>query len=126
MRAIYQKKTVSDLVYQYLENLANVNERRLQRRNARNIFHRAHIRKNLQDIHPNSPLTGLSPEIDKNFKLKVNSLQYLPPIHKTSFSKFQKSFANRGIVNDYAKAIEGRIKWNKTYTTKNYTVFNFS
>ncbi|XP_033208622.1 uncharacterized protein LOC117167647 [Belonocnema kinseyi] len=99
------KQTVSDLVYQYLGNLANVNDRRKQRHNARSIFHRAHIRKQPRDLHPDRHRVDLSSVQISNSNLKLNFPQYLPLTYENTFSRYPRSSASEEIVADYSKAV---------------------
>ena len=98
------KKTVCDLVYQYLGKLANVNDRRKQRHNARSIFHRAHIRKQPRDLHPDRHAMGLSSG-------KISNSKYLPLTFQNSFRHQLRSPASREMVAEFSKAVnEGIIK----------------
>lgn len=106
------KQTVSDLVYQYLGNLANVNDRRKQRHNARSIFHRAHIRKQPRDLHPDRHRTDLSSVPISNSTLKLNLPTYLPLTYENTVSHDSRSSASGEIVADYSKAVNEGITIN--------------
>lgn len=109
-----QKQKVSDLVYQYLSQVSNVHNRRKHRKNARNNFHRAHLRRQPGNIYPKRPKKKYSrPKSILDYNLTNNTLSYLPFNYYNQQeilnSQFYRPIILKNIVQDYAKAVSEGI-----------------
>lgn len=100
-----QKQKVSDLVYEYLAQVANVHDRRKRRNNARNNFQRAHLRI----YSKRHKKRNSRPKSNLHDNFANNCPAYLPFTYEMSNSKFQRPLNIKNIVKDYNKAVNEGI-----------------
>ncbi|XP_012287673.1 uncharacterized protein LOC105703684 [Orussus abietinus] len=117
-----ENPTVSDLVYQYLENIQDIDTRRMQRSSAGSRFRKAHVRRcRFADFQPRKnwvPGLGRNRNLDRSHVPRFTRFPNLPTEWLIESSLLRGNGSSRESILKYGKVVEEGRKMARRYVRK--------